>query len=148
MMNAPLIDRLVSEHGYPEVSLATHDEFVSREGMNVLFFPGDAKTVRDATDVAVVLPELVAAFAGQLSPGVVTDVFGDGKELKARYGFREYPSLVFVRAGDYVGTISRVQDWADYLNRIDDLLVAPPRRPPAFKIPVVTVAADEPGPSA
>lgn len=138
MMNAPLIDRLVSEHGYPEVSLATHDEFVSREGMNVLFFPGDAKTVRDATDVAVVLPELVAAFAGQLSPGVVTDVFGDGKTLKQRYGFREYPALVFVRSGDYVGTIARIQDWGYYLEKISELLKAAPRRPPGFSVPVVS----------
>ncbi len=147
-MNHPLIERLLNDYGYAEITLANHGEFAAQRGMNVLFFPGDPTTVRDATDVAVVLPELVAAFDGQLRPGVVTDVFGDGKELKARYGFREYPSLVFVRAGDYVGTISRVQDWADYLNRINDLLVAPPRRPPAFKIPVVTVAADEPGPSA
>ena len=55
-----------------------------------------------------------------------------------QYGFREYPSLVFVRAGEYVGTISRVQDWGEYLQRIGDLLVAPPRRAPGFSIPVVT----------
>ena len=137
-MSAPLIDRLVNEHGYPEVSLATHDEFVSREGMNVLFFPGDTKTVRDATDVAVVLPELVAAFEGRLSPGVVTDVFGDGKALKRRYGFREYPALVFVRSGDYVGTIARIQDWGYYLEKISELFAAPPRRPPGFSVPVVS----------
>ncbi|MBT8088181.1 MAG: hydrogenase-1 expression HyaE [Gammaproteobacteria bacterium] len=137
-MSAPLIDRLVTEHGFPEVSLATHDEFVSRQGMNVLFFPGDTTTVRDATDVAVVLPELVAAFEGRLGPGVVTDVFGDGKTLKRRYGFTEYPALVFVRSGDYVGTIARIQDWGYYLEKISELFAAPPRRPPGFSVPVVS----------
>ncbi len=137
-MSAPLIDRLVTEHGYPEVSLATHDKIVSRPGMNVLFFPGDTKTVRDATDVAVVLPELVTAFEGRLSPGVVTDVFGDGKTLKRHYGFREYPALVFVRSGDYVGTIVRIQDWGYYLDKISELFAAAPRRPPGFSIPVVS----------
>ena len=137
MTDHPLIRRLLDDLGYDEVDAANHDEFVAAEGMNVLFFPGDPKTVRDATDVAVILPELVAAFADQLRPGVVTDVFGDGKSLKQRYGFREYPSLVFVRSGDYVGTITRVQDWADYLRQIGELLVAPPRRPPGFSIPVV-----------
>ena len=94
-MSHPLIDRLVTELAYQVVSLANHDEFVDQPGMNVLFFPGDPETVRDATDVAVVLPELVDAFDGKLRPGVVTDVFEDGLALKRQYGFREYPALVF-----------------------------------------------------
>ena len=134
----PLIARLIDELGYENVNAANHDEFVEADGMNVLFFPGDPQTVRDATDVAVILPELVSAFGGRLRPGVVTDVFGDGKELKRHYGFSAYPSLVFVRSGDYVGTITRVQDWGDYLRQIGDLFDAQPRRPPGFSIPVVT----------
>ena len=137
-MNHPLIDRLLTELSYVEVALANHDEFVAEPGMNVLFFPGDPSTVKDATDVAVVLPELVKAFDGQLRPGVVTDVFGDGKLLKRQYGFSEYPSLVFVRSGEYVGTITRIQDWGEYLDKISDLFVAAPKRPPGFSIPVVT----------
>ena len=138
----PLIAQTIVDYGYPEISLADHDEFVAQEGMNVLFFPGDPQTVRDSTDVAVVLPELVNAFANKLRPGVVTDTFGDGKKLKMRYGFREYPALVFVRSGKYVGTITRIQDWADYLRMISDLLVASPSRPPGFSIPVVTASGN------
>ena len=137
-MSHPLIDRLLHELDYAEISLANHDAFVAEPGMNVLFFPGDPGTVKDATDVAVVLPELVKAFDGQLRPGVVTDVFGDGKTLKRQYGFSEYPALVFVRSGEYVGTLSRIQDWGEYLDKISDLFVAAPRRPPGFSIPVVT----------
>lgn len=137
-MSHPLIDRLLTELDYAEVSLANHDEFVAEPGMNVLFFPGDPATVKDATDVAVVLPELVNAFEGQLRPGVVTDTFGDGKMLKRQYGFSEFPTLVFIRSGDYVGAISRIQDWGEYLDKISDLFVAKPRRPPGFSIPVVT----------
>jgi hydrogenase-1 operon protein HyaE len=137
-MSHPLIERLVTDLGHVEVSLANHDTFVAESGMNVLFFPGDATTVRDATDVAVVLPELVEAFDGQLRPGVVTDVFGDSKVLKRQYGFTEYPALIFIRSGDYVGTIMRIQDWGDYLERINALFAAPPKRAPGFSIPVVT----------
>lgn len=137
-MSHPLIDRLLTELGYAEITLDNHDAFAATPGMNVVFFPGNPDTVKDATDVAVVLPELVAAFGDQLRPGVVTDVYGDGKTLKMQYGFREYPSLVFVRGGDYVGTISRVQDWADYLNTIKGMLTAPSKRPPGFSIPVVS----------
>lgn len=137
-MTHPLIERLTAELGYAEIGLKNHDDFVDQSGMNVLFFPGDPKTVRDSTDVAVILPELVRAFAGQLRPGVVMDTFGDGLQLKRQYGFLEYPALVFVRSGNYVGTISRVQDWAEYLNKINVLLTAPQRRPPGFSVPVVT----------
>jgi hydrogenase-1 operon protein HyaE len=137
-MTHPLIERLTAELGYAEIGLKNHDDFVDRAGMNVLFFPGDPKTVRDSTDVAVILPELVRAFDGQLRPGVVTDTFGDGLQLKRQYGFPEYPALVFVRSGNYVGTITRVQDWSDYLNKINVLLTAPHRRPPGFSVPVVT----------
>ncbi|MCP4301568.1 MAG: hydrogenase-1 expression HyaE [Gammaproteobacteria bacterium] len=137
-MSHPLIERLLTELHYTEVSLANHDEFVAEPGMNVLFFPGDATIVKDATDVAVVLPELVTAFDGQLRPGVVRDVFGDGKALKRQYGFTEYPALVFLRSGEFVGTIIRIQDWGEYLDKISDLFVAAPARPPGFSIPVVT----------
>lgn len=137
-MSHVLIDRLVDELGYQQVTLDNHDEFVATAGMNVLFFPGDPGTVKDATDVAVVLPELVQAFGGHLRPGVVTDTWGAGKELKRHYGFSVYPSLVFVRGGEYVGVITRIQDWGDYVEQISELLVAAPRRPPGFSIPVVT----------
>jgi len=134
----PLIDRLLDELAYTEIALANHDEFVATPGMNVLFFPGDPTTAKDSTDVAVVLPELVQAFDGQLHVGVVTDTWGDGKELKRHYGFSAYPSLVFVRGGEYVDAITRIQDWAVYLDRIGHCLVAPPQRAPGFSIPVVT----------
>jgi hydrogenase-1 operon protein HyaE len=137
-MSHELINRLMTELGYAEISLSNHDEFVAEPGMNVLFFPGDATTVRDATDVAVVLPELVSVFAGQLRPGVVTDVFGDGKILMRKYGFKQYPSLVFVRSGEYIGTLTRIQDWGDYIEKIGALLLGSARRPPGFSIPVVS----------
>ena len=132
-----LVERLIGELGYPEISLDNHDSFIRHPGLSVLFFPGNTDTVKDATDVAVVLPELVEAFGEQLNPGVVTDTYGAGKALKQEYGFSHYPTLVFVRNGEYVGVISRIQDWADYLTKISGFLLAPTRRAPGFSIPVV-----------
>jgi hydrogenase-1 operon protein HyaE len=134
----PLLARLLDDCRYPEVNLANHDEFTGQAGMNVLFFPGDPETVRDSTDVAVVLPELVHEFAGRFRAGVVLDTFGDGKALRQRYGFREFPALVFVRGGEYVGAITRIQDWAEYVAQVSGLLTAPPRRAPGFSVPVVS----------
>jgi hydrogenase-1 operon protein HyaE len=137
-MTHALIERLVQELNYPQVTLDNHDSFVETPGLNVLFFPGNPDTVKDATDVAVVLPELIAVFAPQLNPGVVTDTYGAGQKLKQKYGFTHYPSLVFVRSSEYVGVISRIQDWDDYLSRITVLMASPGRRAPGFSIPVVT----------
>ncbi len=136
-MSHPLIQRLVDELHYVEVTVASHDEFVNQAGMNVLFFPGDPEVAKDATDVAVVLPELVDRFDGRLRPGIVIDTYGDGKTLKRHYGFSAYPSLVFVRSGDYVGTITRIADWAEYLEKISSFFDAAASRPPGFSIPVV-----------
>jgi hydrogenase-1 operon protein HyaE len=137
-MGHVLIDRLIEEFGYTEISMDNHDDFVATPGMNVLFLPGDPKTVKDATDVAVVLPELMGVFQGTLNAGVVTDTFGDGVKLKRWYGFTHFPSLVFVRDGGYVGTISRIRDWQEYLARINEFLVAEPRRRPGIPIEVVS----------
>ena len=128
----------MQELNYPEITLDNHDSFVELPGLNVLFFPGNPDTVKDATDVAVVLPELIATFAPQLNPGVIADTFGAGQKLKQKYGFTHYPALVFVRDGEYVGTIARIQDWGDYLSQINILLASPGRRAPGFSIPVVS----------
>ena len=66
-MTHPLIQRLFDDWGYPEVTLETHQAFISQPGITVLFFAGDPNRFRDTTDVAVVLPELVKAFSGTAS---------------------------------------------------------------------------------
>lgn len=135
-MTHPLIQRLFDEYEYPEVSLESHDDFVNQPGVNVLFFAGDPKRFRDTTDVAVVLPELAKVFSGALRPGVVSA--SDEQELQKRYGFTAWPALVFLRTGGYLGAITGIQNWAEYLNEIKVLLTAEPVPPPAFKIPVVS----------
>lgn len=132
-----LVQRLIDELGYPEITAENHAEFVAPPSVNVLFFVGDPKTNRESTDVAVVLPELVNAFRGRLRPGVVASDENGARELQRYYGFREWPALVFVRGGEYLGAITRVQNWQDYLTQIAELLDAAPRRRPGFAIPIV-----------
>jgi hydrogenase-1 operon protein HyaE len=134
-MSSPLIERLLNEKEYPLITAADHDAFVADPGVAVLFFAGDPKQYKETNDVAVVLPELVAAFQGQLRPAVVDR--SAELELQRRYGFKSWPSLVFVRAGGWLGTISGIQNWGDYLGEVQTLLQAEPTRPPGFKIPVV-----------
>ncbi len=134
-MTHPLIQRLHDEFGYPRIDADSHDAFVARPGVAVLFFAGDPKRFRDTTDVAVVLPELEKAFQGGLRPAVVADE--DAVVLQQRYGFKAWPTLVFVREDGYLGAITGIQNWGEYLQEISELLTAGPTRPPAFKVPVV-----------
>jgi len=131
-MSHPLIERLHEDFGYPEVTLENHDGFVAADDIGVLFFPGDPKRYKETTDVAVVLPELVAAFGGQIRPAVVAKK--DEIALQKHYGFRAWPSLVFVRSGGYLGTVSRMKNWAEYLEEIGELLTAEPREAPGFRV--------------
>ena len=140
-MYHPLVQRLIDELDYPEITLENHDSFVADPRINVLFFVGDPKTNRESTDVAVVLPELVDAFAGRLRPGVVANYEAAGAQLQRHYGFREWPALVLVREGGYLGAIMRIQNWDDYLTSIAELIASAPKRPPGFPIPLVSVPA-------
>ena len=98
----------------------------------MLFFPGDPKRHKETTDVAVVLPELIAAFGGRVRPAVVSREAEI--ELQKHYGFRAWPSLVFVRRGGYLGTVSRMKNWSEYLQEISELLTAEPREAPGFRV--------------
>ena len=135
-MTNPLFQRLFDEYDYPEITIETHDEFINQPGITVLFLAGDAKTVRDTTDVAVVLPELVKTYQGRLIPGVVA---ADAeRELHRHYGCAAWPALVFLRDGGYLGAITRIQNWSEYLRDISTLIESEVRRPPGFRIPVVS----------
>ena len=136
-MKHPLIQRLHDEFTYPEVSLEDCDEFISEPGLSVLFFGGDPKRYKETTDVAVVLPELIAAFGGTIRAGVVAKTAE--LPLQKRFGFRAWPCLVFCRDGGYVGAITRMKNWSEYLEDIQAFMQADICEPPVFasdKVPV------------
>lgn len=131
-MKHPLIQRLHDEFGYPELTIENHDEFVASDDIGVLFFAGDPKRYKETTDVAVVLPELAKAFGGRIRPAVVAR--SDETELQKKYGFRAWPSLVFVKSGGYLGTVSKMKNWSEYIEEISELLTAQPREPAGFRV--------------
>lgn len=122
----PLIERLVTGLGYPELSVASADTFLAAPGDAVLFFTENPETNAETLDVAVVLPEIINAFAGRLRPAVVSREAE--RELQKRFGFARWPALVFVRGGELVGTITGIHDWDAYLEKVAALVAAPTRR--------------------
>ena len=131
---APLLKRLSAEFGYPFLDLAGAEAFIAQPGNACLFLPGDAERLDESADVAVVLPELVAAFGGTLQAAVITDKDTE-REIQRRYRFNAFPALVFTRGGGWLGTIQRMQDWSDYLREIRTILNGEVKAPPRFALP-------------
>lgn len=134
----PLIDRLTRELGYPELTVDNRGSLTAK-GTCCLFFSGDPQRIRDATDLAVVLPELVQANNGRFVPMVVSR--DDERDLQKIYGFQQWPALVFLRDGQYLGALERIRDWADYREEIPALLDAQARRAPGIGIAVTAAPA-------
>ncbi|MFO1338543.1 MAG: hydrogenase [Burkholderiaceae bacterium] len=139
---APLVARLVSDHGAGWVTAATLDAFAAAPGDRVLFFSGDPVRFPECLDVAVVLPELQRAFAGRFVVGVVARA--DEDDIARRYGANRWPSLVFLRDGRYVTTVAGMLDWTDYLARVAEALAMPASRAPTIGIPLVAAGGAAP----
>lgn len=134
-MTAPLIDRLIDDLAYPQANADNIARLIAGNEYLVLFFPGNPDRYPESNDVAVILPELIRAFEGKLKPAVVMNE--DEAAVRERYPFNVWPSLVFLRSGVQVGTIGKVQDWADYIEQIAALLAEDAA--PAQAIPTITL---------
>lgn len=133
MSHSPLLQSIIDREGLETV---THEDFEAQvvdRGYVALFFAGDAARLAESDDVAVVLPELYRAFQRTFTPLVVMSE--SERELQKRYRFNSFPSLVFLRDGEYLGVIQGVLDWTDYLDEIADILLRDPSDPPPFKFP-------------
>lgn len=117
----PLVDLLTDVHGYMRLDHADDRPWLDEPAKDwVVFLPGHGKGNAETADVAVILPELVRALRPRLSPAVA----GEAAEraLLALTGMMSLPALVFLRGDRLLGSIPRVRDWDDYLQRIGEIL--------------------------
>lgn len=138
-MPSPQIRRLSEVHQYPVLNEQTLDAFLGENDEVVLFFSENPAQFPESNDVAMILPELVNAFAGRLKAARVASEAQH--MLQRRYGFGQWPALVFLRRGKYLGVITQVQNWDDYLREIERLLQSEPTSAPGFAIPVVDASS-------
>ncbi|KAB1083007.1 hydrogenase-1 expression HyaE [Neorhizobium galegae] len=129
-MFSPLLDGIIARSNYPVVGLENYLEFAEAHEFSVLFFPGDWQRLGESNDVAVVLPELALAFQKVFQPAVVAEL--SDHKLQAVYRFRAFPALVFLRRGKYLGVITRVLDWDDYLHETARILSLEASDPPPY----------------
>lgn len=133
-MPSPLIQNMIEQYQYPLLDEAAHDAFIQAQDECVLFFTEDPVRFPESNDVAMILPELQREYGNRFSVAVVDQ--SAQRKLQTRYGFNEWPSLVFLRQGKYLGVVSRVQDWISYLTLINEILSSQPKTAPGFAIPV------------
>lgn len=125
---SPLIERLVTDHGATWVDETNIAAWSAEGGDRVVLFAGDPVQFPQGMDVAVVLPELQRSMPGRFKIGVVQRE----KEvaLALRYGSQRWPTLMFMRDGKYVTTLSGMHDWEDFLREMSLALAKPVSRAP------------------
>jgi hydrogenase-1 operon protein HyaE len=119
-MPSPVIRALAARAGLSFVDTTTIDAFLApaagAPAHAVLFFTGDPAQRAETADVAVVLPELLAAFAGRLRAAIVAR---DAEAaLQSRFHVVVMPSLAITRGETPVGVLPRIRDWSDYIGTI------------------------------
>jgi hydrogenase-1 operon protein HyaE len=130
----PLLEQLVSRHGFTAVDADSIDDFIHAAGHAMLIFTEDPVRYKETLDLAVIAPEVARAFAGQFRVGVL---YPDAaRKVAPRFGFARWPALVMLRDGAYVGAIDGLRNWDEYLQETQQLLTAEPTRPPSVGIAV------------
>lgn len=121
----------VREHGYQAPGSAAVESFLAAPGPAVLVFVEDPRRMPECWDVAVILPDVLR----ECAPGVRVGLLDPqtSRSLAARFGVCQWPSLVFLRDGGYLGAISRMRDWEDYRSLIPALLKLEVSEPPSIQ---------------
>jgi len=131
-MSSPLLEQLQTRHGYPLLDADSYDHFVYGNENVVLFFCNDPVLFPESSDVAVILPEVVKAFNCRLQAAIIGKPVE--RELQARFRFTGWPSLVFLRKGEYLGVITGIRNWQEYLQETARILASEPSQPPGFDL--------------
>jgi len=132
MMRSPHIQALLDKHQYALLTEDNVDAFLQAHDNVVLFFTEHPRHFPESNDVAVVLPQLMVEFGGQLTAAVVAEAAE--RLLHKRYAFNCWPALVFLRRGEYLGVITGMQNWSDFTCEFERLLAATPGQAPALAL--------------
>ena len=138
VVTSALVGRLVEQFGASWVDETSIDAWAAEGGDRVVLFAGDPVQFPEGLDVAVVLPELQRSLPGRFKIGVVPRQSEDA--LARRFGSQRWPTLLFLRDGRYVTTLSGMHDWEVFVDRVTQALSMPVSRAP-LGIPVVSATA-------
>lgn len=131
-MFSPLLESIIERTEIAVITADQVDDFIAN-GETILFIAGDANRFPETHDVAVILPELIAASKGRFKAAVISRK--SEREVQKRFHFNKFPALIFNRDGGYLGVIPKVLDWGEYMHEISDILARDVTEIPGFKLP-------------
>jgi hydrogenase-1 operon protein HyaE len=134
-----LLERLRAQSNIRLLDEAGLESFIAAAGDGMVLFTQEPDQQPETWDVAVILPEVLKQTGDRLRAVIVTPDLA--RKEKARFGITRWPSLVFVRDGEYVGAIDGMRNWDEYQREIAAMLNKPTGRAPSVGIPVMTAGA-------
>ncbi len=131
------ITRMQQKHGFVRVAA---DQPAFPAGLAALLLTDDPQRNLEVLDACVILPEALLA----LGTDVARLVAGPeaAAALMQRFAVARAPAVVFLRDGDYLGSLNGIRNWQEYRDEVARL-AAGPARPRPISIPVL--GAGQPG---
>ncbi|GAB4064009.1 hydrogenase [Ancylobacter sonchi] len=121
----PLVARLTSTHGYPYLDSEEDAVAALPPGDSLLFLPAHGKAHMETPDIAVVLPELVGALGAASTMGGAVAGPAYERQLREQLGGIALPAIVVMRGGRPLGSLSRMRDWDEFLERLSTVIARP-----------------------
>lgn len=121
----PLVARLTTALGYPYLDSEAEAAATLPAGDSLLFLPAHGKAHMETPDIAVVLPELVGALGVSATMGGAVAGPAYEKQLREQLGGIALPAIVVLRGGRPLGSLSRMRDWDEFLERLSAVLARP-----------------------
>ncbi len=115
-----IIEGLVAQPGCEVVRQADLEAFLAHHPRALVFFTGDTVSRPEGLDVAVVVREMLAKYAGRLVVGLVDR--RDEGALMPRFGVVVLPAVAYVRDGQAAEVVARMRDWPVFLQACERLL--------------------------
>ena len=115
-----ILEALVATPGCEMIGAATLDDFLARHPRALVFMTGDTVQRPEGLDVAVVVREMLATYAGRIAVGLVDR--RDEGAVMPRLGVVVLPAVAYVRDGTAAEVVARMRDWPVFIQACERLL--------------------------
>lgn len=129
------IGRMTQKHGFQRLA-GEIAEFPA--GLVALLLTENPQRNLEVLDACVILPEALKPLGDSVSRWVAGP--DTAAALMQKFGVARAPAVVFLRAGQYLGSLNGIRDWREYQIEVARLLDGPVQ-PKPIGIPVRAAAA-------
>lgn len=130
MLRSPLLQALCDRHAIPVLSPAEFSGFIQQQACVAVLCTENPTQFPESNDVAVILPQLARHFSTLLVPALADEALE--KQLQAQYRFYKWPTLLFLRRGELLGSVTGMQSWYDFVIQVENILALPSQSAPGI----------------